>query len=293
MAKMPKVVVVSNEIFRIQRPSIDTFDNVAISARMNAVETRIDGMDKNVSELLKTFKDMISSQMNPPVLPLLNPQGQGSQQLDQCTLNSSDSTQSWAAMASADTRGRSGIPSSRSLEVPGASNSRSRSGSKRSFDDMEYMSSKSDISSNQNQEGQWNKVNRKRSINYGKAKVTSGKSDVAVAPFEVFIANTHPSSTPDLIKEILIECADLNEARKSPLEVLNIKCMANKERFPIPRTLCWKVTVPHRERDHMMKDESYPEGWGHRRFFPPKDPVPALKPSMPAAKQSRIEVTNA
>ena len=41
----------------------------------------------------------------------------------------------------------------------------------------------------------------------------------------------------------------------------------------------------------MMKDDSYPEGWGHRRFFPPKSSVPLLKPGLPAAKHPRIDVT--
>ena len=110
----------------------------------------------------------------------------------------------------------------------------------------------------------------------------------------MFIANTHPGSTKDLIKEILVECAESEEARTATLEVLEVKCMTNYEKIPNPRTLCWKVTVPHREREYMMKDESYPEGWAHRRFFPPKanSNVPLLKPSIPAAKQPRISDIN-
>ena len=69
--------------------------------------------------------------------------------------------------------------------------------------------------------------------------------------------------------------------------------MTNREKISNPRTLCWKVTVPHREREHMIKDESYPEGWAHRRFFPPRNSVPLLKPNMSAAKQARMDVNNA
>ena len=69
--------------------------------------------------------------------------------------------------------------------------------------------------------------------------------------------------------------------------------MTNRELIPNPRTLCWKVTVPHREREYMMKDESFPEGWAHRRFFPPRQNVPLLKPTSPSAKQPCLEVNNA
>ena len=146
----------------------------------------------------------------------------------------------------------------------------------------------------ENEARDWKDVKKKqRKINYGKAKVTTGRSDVAVAPYEVFIANTHPESTAELIKEILIECASDDTSRDSPLEVIDVKCMMNREKIPNPRTLCWKVTVPNREREYMMKDESYPEGWGHRRFFPPKSSVPLLRPTQPAAKQPHVEVTTA
>ena len=40
----------------------------------------------------------------------------------------------------------------------------------------------------------------------------------------------------------------------------------------------------------MLKDEAYPEGWAHRRFFPPKqNNVPLLKPGNLNAKQPRLE----
>ena len=34
-----------------------------------------------------------------------------------------------------------------------------------------------------------------------------------------------------------------------------------------PRTICWKVVVPFRFKAVMENDESYPEGWRHRKFF--------------------------
>ena len=122
--------------------------------------------------------------------------------------------------------------------------------------------------------------------NYAKAKIETFKSDRIVAPLEVFIANTHPQSTEDIVKNILTECADADKSRTNKLDILEVKCMTNLERFPHQRTLYWKVVVPHREREYMLKDESYPTGRAHRRFFPPRQSVPLL---IPPAKHSRTD----
>ena len=34
-----------------------------------------------------------------------------------------------------------------------------------------------------------------------------------------------------------------------------------------PRTKCWKVVIPYRFKDIMEKDDIYPTGWMHRKFF--------------------------
>ena len=37
-----------------------------------------------------------------------------------------------------------------------------------------------------------------------------------------------------------------------------------------PRTKCWKVVVPYKFKQMMEKDELYPPGWTHRKFFGPR-----------------------
>ena len=37
-----------------------------------------------------------------------------------------------------------------------------------------------------------------------------------------------------------------------------------------PRTKCWKVVVPYNFKQLMEKDELYPPGWTHRKFFGPR-----------------------
>ena len=75
-----------------------------------------------------------------------------------------------------------------------------------------------------------------------------------MAPYEVLIANTHPDSTAEIIKKVLIDCSAQDKSREKTLDIIDVSCMTNLERFPNPRTLCWKVTVPQREREHMIKD---------------------------------------
>ena len=42
-----------------------------------------------------------------------------------------------------------------------------------------------------------------------------------------------------------------------------------------PRTKCWKVVIPHKFKDIIEKDELYPSGWCHRKFFAPRSGQPA------------------
>jgi hypothetical protein len=276
--KLPKIRVLSSEILRIPRPEVADLDNVAVGARMEVMDKRMEGVEKNMNEMMKNMQAlMVKSVLQVPAQGASHPGA------------------AYAAAAAAGTgreagqqrvdRRRASI--SNNLEVP----TRPRLNSKRAFEEMDEDIDEATVKA---KEKEWVEPKpRRRKVNYGKAKVETGRSDEAVAPFEIFIANTHPQSTKELIKELLIECAASDKDRNAALEIIEVKCMTNKERVPNPRTLCWKVTIPHRERLYMLKDESYPEGWAHRRFFPPRQNVPLLKPGIPNAKQPRLDVENA
>ena len=47
-----------------------------------------------------------------------------------------------------------------------------------------------------------------------------------------------------------------------------MKCLNNLEVDPNPRTRCWKITVPYKIKELMVRDELYPTGWSHRQFYP-------------------------
>ena len=106
------------------------------------------------------------------------------------------------------------------------------------------------------------------------------------APLDIFIGNTNPLTTPEMIKTVM-----KNSAAKLPdqpmLEVLEAKCLNNFERDPNPRSKCWKVTVPYAFKELMENDELYPSGWSHRRFFPPKRNPGA--PNGQPAKRANID----
>ena len=286
-AKMPKIVVASLDVFRIPRPESVDLDNVVVGARMDVMEKKMEGMDKNVTELLRNFKSMIENQMTQKSAAPLAPT------VTVAHVDAGAGTSQAYAQAAAAGAARENHGVNRQRQF------RPRLGSKRSFEEMnanqnDNTANVSDTAGQQSDQADWNDAPKRkpRKVSYGKAKVTSGRSDEAVAPFEIFIANTHPESTSDLIKEILQECSAADTTRSAALEIIDVKCMTNKVKIPDPRTLCWKVTVPHREREHMLKDESYPEGWAHRRFFPPRSNVPLLKPNLPAAKSPRMDVNN-
>ena len=117
------------------------------------------------------------------------------------------------------------------------------------------------------------------------------------APYEIFICNTNPASTPEIIEDVLKKCADQLPAElklSESLQVLQVQCLSkpNDNGEPL-RTRCWKVQVPNKFREHMLRDEAYPFGWSHRRYFPkqnqPKQKdVPPLDPT--AAKRPHLSI---
>ena len=139
---------------------------------------------------------------------------------------------------------------------------------------------------------QYPKGRKPRKVNYGKCNVEVAGGEAA--PYDVFIGNTNPASTPEIIQEVLEKCAEmLPEENKlsEPLQVLNVTCLTRPHENCDPlRTKCWKVTVANKFREHMLKDESYPYGWSHRRYFPKKNQnsVPPLDPTCSVPKRQLL-----
>ena len=108
---------------------------------------------------------------------------------------------------------------------------------------------------------------RARKANYGKSTFTMAGAEAA--PIDIFVGNTNPQATPEIIKDVLIKYAG-NLPDNPVLNVLEVKCLNNMEIEPHPRSRCWKVSVAYAQKDLMDNDELYPAGWSHRKFFPPR-----------------------
>ena len=90
------------------------------------------------------------------------------------------------------------------------------------------------------------------------------------APFSVFLSVTSTNCTEETVKEKLILCASaLGEQVQEgvALEILKVVHIPlNIPQGEVPRSRCWKVTVPCQFADHMVKNEAYPAAWGWRKW---------------------------
>ena len=114
-------------------------------------------------------------------------------------------------------------------------------------------------------EGQYSRQGRPRT-----RKLASGTSQVKVdevadyvAPVEYYIGNTSNRTTEDDIKTVLTKCAAPVPGGEN-LIVEKVELLTKELN---PRTKCWKVVIPYKFKEIMDKDEVYPSGWKHRKFF--------------------------
>ena len=104
-----------------------------------------------------------------------------------------------------------------------------------------------------------------RKMNYGTNKIEEAGAEAAL--IDVFVGNTNPRATGDIIKRVLIKCAE-KMPENPKLEILEVKLLTNPERDPNPRFKSWVVRVPYAFKTLMETDAFYPDGWSHRKYFP-------------------------
>ena len=110
-----------------------------------------------------------------------------------------------------------------------------------------------------------NNRRRQRKMNYGTQKIEDAGAEAA--PIDVFVGNTNPRATEEIIKRVLTKCAE-KMPDKPKLEILEVKLLTNPVRDPNPRFKSWMVRVPHSFKTLMEDDAFYPDGWSHRKYFP-------------------------
>ena len=142
-----------------------------------------------------------------------------------------------------------------------------------------------------------NQPRKPRPVQVGTSKVNVAGGEAR--PYDVVIGNTHPDTTEDILKDVLMHVSqNMPEEFKLeiPLNILEVECLT-KPREDGSRiwSRTWRVQVPNKFRDHMLRPEAYPAGWTTRRYFPPKQQrpaVPSLNPvadGQPPVKQAKIQ----
>ena len=184
--------------------------------------------------------------------------------------------------------------------VPRRAASRDRSPSlKRSAGEAE-LEGASDEQVQQPKETPWSHVvgrnqgRKQRPVQYGTAKVNMAGGEAR--PFDVVVGNTNPGSTEEIIENVLKNVAQgMSEEMKldAPLEILEVECLT-KPREDGSRiwTKTFRVQVPNKFKDHMMRPEAYPNGWTTRKYFPPRAPRPPVPELHPSAAQPPVKKAN-
>ena len=274
--RMPKVVVSSDQLARVPigKKGLSPVESVPISARMNDLEDTVKKLcesfdrfktDNQAAKVVeKTFADIASARLGAvprrPGTPNIHVTG--------------PPAGSWAEeMHGQDTGHAQGGHLGRGLHHGVGHHGGGHQGGghqgryvspKRSREE-----SNNENGDNNQQDGEWRKPphRKPRKVTYGKSKVTIEGAEAA--PVDIFIGNTNPNATPEIIAKVMKQCA-LDLPEKIELEVLEVKCLNNLETDANPRTRCWKLTVPYRFRELMARDDLYYCGWSHRQFFPPR-----------------------
>ena len=250
--KLPEIVVSSKSLQKIPIANLSGANQVV------PLSTRMDMMEKKMGELFDSVTKFVSgnAKVNLPVVGEVatvqgqvsgGPSGQGS------------GSMSFAGAVASNASGTHGTRQNQPLGFGNSLNVPSFQPRDRSLSVTSNSSKRKEIDG----EGFEKVIHRKpRKVNYGNSSVMIEGGEAA--PIDIFIGNTNPGSTPEIISDVLVKCAEMSEDITEALVVSEVKCLTKDEN---PRTKCWKVTVPNKFREYMDKDSAFPRGWSHRKFF--------------------------
>ena len=263
--KMPLVVVSSDDLSKVplSKKKMDNTEVTTVNCRLEALEE----MMRDVIGKLNKIDDRPSFVDQVPIVTVGNGQGGAVQRAPLAAQGQEQQPVTDRGQQGFQPRGGFGGLGSQAqhASVP-ATGSRGRSRSpavKRGYNDVVKSSNE-----NQSADGDFQTVNnrrRNRKMNYGTNKIDEAGAEAA--PIEVFVGNTNPRATDEIIKRVLVKCAE--KMPESPrLEILEVKLLTNPDRDPNPRFKSWMVRVPYSFKNLMEDDAFYPDGWSHRKYFP-------------------------
>ena len=290
----------------------DQLDEQAVSARLAGVDVQLclvlekmkstEQLESSVAALAKTV-DELKAELKES--RQLHQQQTGSMKeaalafesaaklFEQAKQHEGPQTQSWATVAGGRSRVRS-LQSSQGQRVRSASTKRRR----QEDDDTQLPSQKQRLEVLQAQEirqahtsppgsslsqdlsslaagaaGGFVQVKRRKkggAPQKGSSKVEAEGGEKP--PFSVFLSGTHPSTTAEVVKEKLAQCATaITVEGEEPKELKILKVEHIPLKIPngeVPRSRCWKVQVEPEWEAHMMSSAAYPAAWCWRKWHP-------------------------
>lgn len=97
---------------------------------------------------------------------------------------------------------------------------------------------------------------------WGKAKVQSEAA--MAAPFDIYVCNTHHTTTEEGIRKTLQD--NTSGDAGSGVQALEVVCQSKEGMFK----KSWRIRVNFADKDRALEPETWPEGWGIRKFFYPR-----------------------
>ena len=116
-------------------------------------------------------------------------------------------------------------------------------------------------------EEEWKIAGKKK----GGRKTMAGNSNADLSEFgegaqagsvQFYIGNTSAKSDKEILVKTLATCAAA--LKKEPLTILQLDLLTTIEN---PRSKCWRIMVPFKDKELMENSEMFPRGWKTRRFF--------------------------
>ena len=256
---LPKIVVSSMLLPMVPLATLTTKDDVSISSRLESLENGLKKLTDCVT------KAAIGSVRQQPAVLVTPPTGQSVQQQQQVNGELQIPPPTFAAVAgngggtvNSGGAGNGGGQQRGRLRSQGQGQKRDRAGTPVGEREGEQP---------------FQQVNnrRRRPVNHGSSRVEVEEAGVA-APIEIYVGNTTPAATEEVVKAVLIKCA---KALEPQTDFCVVEVVQLAQHIDNPRTKCWKVVIPHKFKDIIEKDELYPSGWCHRKFFAPRSGQPA------------------
>ena len=129
------------------------------------------------------------------------------------------------------------------------------------------------------------KIKKKSPIQWGTGRRESNKFVAKAAPFDVFVCNTHNSTTEETIKEALMFYTG-DENGDGGVVPTEVECRSREGMY----RKSWRVQVSYSDKEKVLEPNNWPAGWGVRQYFRART-GPGYKSIQPSVQNGNNTVT--